>query len=213
MFEAVIFDMDGVLIDSQHLHYKSDIDALSKAGAKASLRDVTPYAGVAAFDRFSAYKKNFKINLSVEELLRLQVETLSIAFGRGELVPIDGIPELLEFLRARKKRTALASSSSNELIETVLTKTKLKNYFEIAISGEDVPSGKPSPDIFLRAAQMLGVLPASCAVIEDSPNGILAAKRAGMTCFAYRSAEAPPEGFWQADLTVGDYSKLYDRLA
>ena len=223
MIQAAIFDMDGVLIDSQMLHYQADIAAIEKAGKKARLSDVSPYAGVTTRDRLTAYKNNFDLPQPLDTLLGWQIALLMDAFHREKLAPIDGIPALLAHIKKFNLKTAVASSSSHALIELVLAKTGLAAFFDELVSGENVKRGKPAPDVFLRAAEMLGVPPENCVVIEDSPSGIEAAKNAGMLCVAYRGPDAPDENragaarkhtpFSAADYVITRYEECYGLFA
>lgn len=212
MRKAVIFDMDGVLIDSQPLHYRVDMAVLHKCGYPAKLETVTPYSGVSNPDRWPKYRATLGLTPEVDQLIAWQVEILMDTFRQEDLTAIEGIPELLSWLKAQGTVTAVASSSSHELIDLVLAKTGIARFFDALVSGEDVKAGKPAPDVFLRAAKKLGVNPEDCVVVEDSPSGILAAKNAGMRCVAYRNPNTCGQDFTHAGLVVDRYAECIPYL-
>jgi len=208
METVVIFDMDGVLIDSQPLHYAIDMAVLKTCGLTATIDMVTPYTGVSNPDRWPQYKEKLGLRESVERLIELQEMFMRETFNSDDLVAIEGIPELLQILKHMGIPRGVASSSSHELIEMVLERINIKNYFDSIISGEDVKNGKPAPDIYLKAAKAFNLPPENCIAIEDSPMGILSAKNAGMTCIAYRNPSTHGQVFTHADYVIDKYSEV-----
>ena len=213
MTTAVAFDMDGVIIDSQPLHYEIDMAVLKACGYPATLETVTPYTGISNPDRWPDYKKTLNLPQTVEWLIELQTKIMIDTFNNANLAPIDGIPELLQFLQAQNIPCAVASSSSHELINLVLEKCNIGQYFTHLVSGEDVKAGKPAPDIYLKAAKTIGLPPENCIAIEDSPSGILAAKNAGFTCIAYINPSTHGQDFTHADYVVDHYDKCHQIIA
>lgn len=206
MQKAVIFDMDGVLIDSQPLHYQIDMAVLQKCGYPAVLSTVTPFTGVSNPDRWPAYRERLQLKPSVEQLIDWQVELMMQTFQETPLTPIEGIPALLSWLRERGAAIAVASSSSHELIDLVLSRTGIASYFDLRVSGEDVPIGKPAPDIFLHTARLLKLTSDACVVVEDSPSGIRAAKNAHMLCVGYINPHTQGQDLSLADRAVTHYA-------
>ena len=203
---SVIFDMDGVLIDSQPLHYEIDLAVLARCGYAADLATVTPHTGTSNPDRWPKYKAQLNLAPEADQLIRWQVEICMEMFRQADLTAIDGIPELLLWLKAQGVKTAVASSSAHELIALVLDKLRIAEFFDVLVSGEDVSAGKPAPDVFLFAAERLSQSPDKCLVIEDSLNGIQAAKNAAMRCIMYRGgAELPLDIFRNQGVTPPDY--------
>jgi HAD superfamily hydrolase (TIGR01509 family) len=209
MAEAVIFDMDGVLIDSQPLHYQVDVAVLKQCGYPATLETVIPYTGQSNPDRWPKYRAQLGLVPETEELIALQTAILMETFEKEPLTAIAGIPALLRWLKDRGVKTAVASSSSHDLIDLVLRKLDIAAYFDTLVSGEDVRAGKPAPDVFLYSAEKLGSPPGRCVVVEDSPSGILAAKNAGMLCVAYRNPTTQGQDFTLADYVVDEYVACY----
>jgi len=209
---CVIFDMDGVLIDSQPFHYNTDMEVIKAAGALPRFADVERLAGVALRDRCFAYKSEYGLSLPLDELINLHVSILMKLFRETELRPINGIPELLAALKGARVKTAVASSSSLALIRLVLEKLQISEYFDALVTGEEVKNSKPAPDIFIKAAELLGCPPENCAVVEDSANGVLAAKNAGMYCVAYRNISSGKQDLSPADMIINSFEEIGNNL-
>ena len=209
---CVIFDMDGVLIDSQPFHYNTDMAIIKAAGAEPVFADVRRLAGVALKERCSAYKQIYGLSLPLDGLMRMHVSILMKMFRESDLGPINGIPELLILLKNAGVKTAVASSSSLALIRLVLDKLRISEFFDALITGEDIPNSKPAPDIFLAAAQALRFPPENCAAVEDSANGVLAVKRAGMYCVAYQNPSSGEQDLSPADMIIHSFHEIYHNL-
>ena len=202
MVKAVIFDMDGVIVDSEPIHFESDRMTMKHYGKYITDEELSRYVGVSNPDMWAELREKYQLEATVEELLETQFSYKKLLIGDRKLEPIDGIRELLEQLKGGEVRIGLASSSSREFIEFMLSNLGLAGYFEVVISGEEVQRGKPFPDIFLKAAQGLGVEPSDCMVIEDSGHGVKAAKRAGMRCVGFVSPNSAKQDLSSADEVV-----------
>jgi beta-phosphoglucomutase family hydrolase len=202
--KAVIFDLDGVLIDSEPLHAMADNQILIESGIHAPEQYFDRFLGVTNRDMWEEIKKDYSLKLSIEELMELQMPLKLKLLEEMDLEPIQGITELLEDLKKRDIPMAIASSSPRQFIEKVIEKIGVKQYFTIWISGEEVERGKPEPDIFLKAAGLLNVKPDACIVIEDSASGTIAAKRAGMKCIGYRNVNSGNQDLSNADLIIDE---------
>ena len=208
--KAVAFDMDGVLIDSQPLHYQIDMEVLKTCGYPATLETVTPYTGISNPDRWPRYKESLALSPSVDQLIDLQTKIMVDIFNSANLSAINGIPSLLKFLQTHNLPCAVASSSSHELINLVLEKCQIGQYFTHLVSGEDVKAGKPAPDIYLKTAKTFGLPPESCLAIEDAPTGILSAKNAGFTCIGYVNPNTHGQDFTHADYVVNHFDECHE---
>jgi len=202
---AVIFDMDGVLIDSQPLHYALDVRVLNACGCPATLETVTPYTGMGNPDRWPKYKEDLNLSQEPQELIAMAEEAMRDIFSSANLPPIDGVSLLIDGIRAMGIQTGVASSSSHELISMILQKTGLSDKFDFIVSGEDVSEGKPSPEIYLKAVEKTGLAPENCVAIEDAPAGILAAKNAGVTCIAYKNPGTIGQDFTHASYVISKF--------
>ena len=187
MITSVLFDMDGVLIDSQPMHYEADVRTLGRFGITVDIAEVEKYAGTTNVDRYTRFKKDYQITYTVEEMVAFREECIMALVRATDLQPIEGIVSLLKSIKDCGLKTAVASSSSYGLIYAVLDKLRLRGYFDQVVSGEDMKNGKPAPDIFLAAARVLDSTPEQCVVIEDSGNGVLAGCRAGMKVVGYKN--------------------------
>jgi HAD superfamily hydrolase (TIGR01509 family) len=206
--EAVIFDMDGVLIDSEPLHRETDLAMLKRLGIDVSADYLDKYIGVTNPVMWKEILQEFGINKDVDEVLNALLSLKLKLLKKGDYAPIDGVPELLKELYRKKIPVYIASSSSSIFIKEVLKKIGIEKYIWNWVSGENVPKSKPEPDVFLRAAELLGVEPAECVVIEDSKNGVIAAKRAGMKCVGFKNPASGNQDLAKANLVVEKISEL-----
>ena len=204
--------MDGVIIDSEPLWEKSESIMLRQKGVEGNDSYRKEYRkkimGLNQKDSVALLKETFGLDESPEEILRTRLEIL-LGLYEKELRLVDGIPEILQALSAEKHiKTAVASGSPMEVIEFVLKKFSLSDTFRIKVSGDCVEEGKPRPDIYLETARRLGVSPEECVAIEDSINGIVSAKEAGMRCIAVPDPRIAPEDYPQADIFRKSVSEI-----
>ncbi len=206
--KAVIFDMDGVLVDSQPYHYRADVESMARYGILKDEKFYEAFAGTVTSDRMRTLKNMFGLEASVEEMTELREQMILDIIADEDIKAVRGIPELLRNIKAMGLKTAVASSSSYDLIELVLKKTGIAEYFDLLTSGIDVKRGKPAPDVFLLAAERLGVEPEECLVVEDSENGVKAAKAAGMKALGYINPTSGSQCLEQADTITDDFNKV-----
>jgi HAD superfamily hydrolase (TIGR01509 family) len=208
VIEAVVFDLDGVLIDSEHVWDEVREELARERGGRWHERAQADMMGMSSVE-WSRYMHDViglrepPAKISAEVVRRMQAR-----YAEG-LPLIDGAVEAVERL-GRAFRLALASSSNRPLIETVLERAGLTDAFEVTVSSEEVARGKPAPDVFLEAARRLGVLPERCAAIEDSANGIRSAHEAGMHVIAIpnRRYPPPPPELVLADVVLASVAEL-----
>lgn len=208
MLKAVIFDMDGVIVDSEPLHFEIDKRILRKCGVDADDEILLPYVGVSNPDMWKDLKMKYDLPMSVDELLKLQSDLKTEVFSEPGPEAIDGIKELLTDLKQNNIISVVASSSSRAFIETILNTTHIREFFVDIFSGEEVERGKPFPDIFLKAAETLEVTPEECIVIEDSGKGIMGALAAGMKCVGYANPNSGPQDLSGASSIVHSIREL-----
>jgi HAD superfamily hydrolase (TIGR01509 family) len=190
--EAVIFDMDGVLADSEPLINRAAIDGLREYGIDAQPEDFRPFVGMGEdhYIRGVARKHGLKY---VPEI-KMRVYEIYFNLISGQLKAFPGVHALLAQLRARPVRLGLASSADRIKIEANLKAIDVDPaWFDVIIAGDEVGKMKPAPDIYLAAAKKLGVAPQRCCVIEDAVSGVRAAKAAGMRCVAVAQSFAASE--------------------
>jgi HAD superfamily hydrolase (TIGR01509 family) len=211
VIEAVVFDLDGVLLDSEHVWDEVREEFTRERGRRWSDRAQADMMGMSSTE-WSRYMHDvIGLPESPEEI---NAEVVKRMLGRyaDELPLIDGGVEAVGRLIGAF-RLALASSSNRPLIDSVLARAELAGLFEVTVSSEEVARGKPAPDVFLEAARRLDVPPERCAAIEDSGNGIGAAHAAGMRVIAIpnRRYPPPPEVLVLADVTLVNLAELTAR--
>ncbi len=210
MLKAVIFDMDGVLIDSEPFHLVVNEKIFADLGINLSEDEYLSYIGTTHKDMWNTIKKRHNLPQSVPELVNMQVSGNIDYIKNEEIEPIKikGVTNLLSTITRENIRTGIASSSPTEVIELVINKLGISDYFSAIVGGEEIKKGKPSPEIFLKAAKRLDSKPPNCVVIEDSKNGVLAAKAAEMKCIGFKNPNSGNQDLSKADLIVDNYNSL-----
>ena len=206
--KAVIFDMDGVIIDSEPIHFEVDMQTMKDLGCEISVEELEKYVGTTNEYMFTDIKKNYNIRKSVEEIINYNVEMVKNKIIQSNLEPIEGIRELLIDLKNKNIPAAIASSSPKDFIDVVVSKFELQDYFKYIVSGEEVANGKPAPDVYIETAKKLGLSPKDCTVIEDSKNGVLAAKTAGMKCIGFQNSNSGNQDLSKADAIVKSIAEI-----
>lgn len=200
--KAMLFDMDGVLIDSEPLHFKARKITMARYGITIDDEELYGYQSTSMDFFIAGINKSRGTSIDPAEASRYQKEDFAKIFQTFELKTIDGIPEYLEKLKTLGIPMAIASSSSPELIQEATKRVGINGYFSEFVSGYEVEKPKPDPCIYLTAAKKIGADPAECVVLEDSHNGVLAAKSAGTFCIGFRSPHSGHQDLSVADIIV-----------
>ena len=208
MIEAVVFDLDGVLLDSEQLWDKAREQLARERGGRWHDQAQRDMMGMSSLEWSRYMHETIGLPEPPEEISREVVERLT-ALYRERLPAIPGAKEAVERLAADYK-LGLASSSNRELIDLALELLGVAHLFAATVSSEEVACGKPAPDVYLEAARRLGIEPARAAAVEDSQNGILAAKAAGMRVIAIPNRHFPPDeqALARADVTLSSLAEL-----
>jgi HAD superfamily hydrolase (TIGR01509 family) len=208
VIEAVVFDLDGVLLDSEQLWDEAREQLARERGGRWHENAQRDMMGMSSLE-WSRYMHDvIGLPEPPEEISREVVERMAKLY-REHLPVIPGAREAVERLAARRP-LALASSSNRELIDLALELLGVARLFKATVSSEEVPRGKPAPDVYLEAARRLGIDPTHAAAIEDSENGIRAAKAAGMRVIAIPNRHFPPaeDALAQADVVLRSLEEL-----
>jgi HAD superfamily hydrolase (TIGR01509 family) len=199
VIEAVVFDMDGVLVDSEHVWDEVREQYTRATGGDYSERATRDMMGMSSVEWSTYMAETLGVPGTPEEINDAIVQRMLERYG--DAPPL--IPGAVEAARrvAARWALAIASSSNPELIEVVLHAAGLEELFRVAVSSQEVARGKPAPDVYLEAARRLGVDAARCAAVEDSHNGIRSAKAAGMRVVVFPNLHFPPD---DEALAMGD---------
>lgn len=211
---AVIFDMDGLLVESEHLQSKSFEIVLARHGVVPEYNEAgtIQIAGITSKENFELIKKKHRIPISSDELVSIKNEVYSQLIEDG-IDPMPGAHKLIESLKEAGVKTAVASSSIPGDIERVLKQIELFDEFDSIVSGSEVEHSKPAPDIFLEAAKRIGADPGRCVVLEDAEAGVQAAKSAGMFVIAVPNKYTSHNDFSKADSVISSLEELnYKKL-
>ena len=207
---AVLFDLDGTLVDSMWMWKAIDIEFLDRFGYTCPDDLQTMIEGMSFSEGAAYFKERFRLPLTVEEIKEIWIG-MSIDKYRTSVPFKPGAEAFLKELRARGIRIGIATSNERGIVDTVLHSLKAEQYIDAITTACEVPAGKPSPDIYLEAARRVGAAPSECMVFEDVPAGILAGKRAGMEVCAVEDAASSHLGGEKrrlADYYIRDYEEL-----
>ncbi|MFV0540701.1 MAG: HAD family hydrolase [Aestuariibaculum sp.] len=210
MLKAVIFDMDGVIINSEPLHYKAYQQMFKAVGIKVSNALYESFTGQSTIKICRTLCDTFNLNETPETLVALKRNYFDDYFNNDNTFAlIDGVWDLIQNYHSNGLTLVLGSSASMPNIERIFERFNLNPYFKAKFSGADLKESKPHPEIFIKAAKSTGYNRNECMVIEDATNGIKAAKAAGIFCTAYNSEHSKNQDYSLADLIVENFNELY----
>jgi mannitol-1-/sugar-/sorbitol-6-/2-deoxyglucose-6-phosphatase len=197
-YKAAIFDMDGLLIDSEPLWQEAGIETLSGFGISLSLEQYHTSTGLRTAEWVAHWFRQYAVSQdhageAIDTIIRKAIEKIA-----AEGVALPGASAILEFFKTNHIKTGLATSSPMSLVDVVVDKLDIRHYFKVMSSAEHLPFGKPHPQVFLDCAAGLGVLPEECIVFEDSFNGMIAAKAAKMKCVVVPARDQFSQPRWSA---------------
>ncbi len=206
-FAAVVFDMDGVLVDSEPMHVEAMRELLVPLGVPYTDADNEEFFGFTDPEVFRALRARYGLEPDEYELTRRRAARL-VELTRERTVAMPGVPAVPRALRSLGYRLAVASSSALDVIRATVDVLGIAALFEALVSALEVGRGKPAPDVFVETARRLDLEPRTCLVVEDSRNGVLAAKAAGMACAAIPCPATRHEDFSEADFRLSALSEL-----
>lgn len=209
MIQTVIFDMDGVIVDTEPVHSYAYFQHFAELNIDVSKDMFTSFMGNSTRNTFQKLKELFPIDLEVEDLIQRKRTIFNDAFDNKEdLFLIEGVEKLIKDLHKNGIQLIVASSAAKVTIDRVFKRFNLYQYFSHIVSGEDFPNSKPHPEIFEFAADLSMASKENCIVIEDSTNGIIAAKAAGILCIGYNSENSKLQDLSKADMVINHFDEL-----
>lgn len=209
MLQTVIFDMDGVIVDTEPVHNYAYYQHFKELGIEVSAEMYASFTGNSTKNVFQKIKDHFGVAEDIPTLVEKKRSLFNDAFDtKADLFLLEGVEELIKQLHQNGIQLILASSSSKVTINRVFNRFNLHTYFSYIVSGEDFPQSKPNPDIFLEAVRLSKSNKENCIVIEDSTNGIKAANAAGIFCVGYRSVNSKKQDYSLANLVIDRFEDL-----
>ncbi|WP_310557462.1 HAD family hydrolase [Flavobacterium sp.] len=214
MIQTVIFDMDGVIVDTEPVHHYAYQQHFKELNIEVSPEMYASFTGNSTKNIYQKLKDRYEIPFEIEVLVHTKRDFFNEAFDKKEdLFLLEGVENLIKDLHQNGIQLILASSSSKVTIERIFNRFNLHHYFTHIVSGEDFPNSKPHPAIFEHAASLSVAPKQNCIVIEDSTNGIKAAKAAGIYCIGYDSVNSKLQDYSLADIVISKFDELsYERI-
>ncbi|GIZ16444.1 HAD family hydrolase [Capnocytophaga catalasegens] len=212
MKKYFIFDMDGVLVDSEPIHYQVMSIVFDRLQLSLSEKYRHTLTGMAGIPMWSKIVKDCHLPKSPSEYLDFHRDIFFEELPNKNIPEVKGVKDLLFCLKENDYKLALASSSTMKLIDIFTEQLQIKSYFDTIVSGENLQRSKPFPDIFLKVAENFNTAPESCIVLEDSTNGVLAAKSAGMTCIGFANPNSGKQDLSKADVIVKSMDEITSEM-
>lgn len=207
----IIFDMDGVLLDSEPMHQQVIYEVFQLKNIPLDRAYIQTLTGMSAFPMWQKIKHDAQRVENIEELVQFHKDYFFQKLPELHVVPVPHVKEVLVQFKSEGKHLSLASSSGRKLIEIFTEQVGIKHYFEVIMSGDDVKYSKPNPEIFLKVTEWYALPPTQFTVIEDSTNGVKAAKSAGMHCIGFQNPLSGGQNLQEADRIIHSMNELLTR--
>ena len=213
MIKAVIFDMDGTIVDSEPIYERTNKKVYQKYGLDLTEKDYERHMGsnlkdiwIDILERYQVKEEyaHYKIEDFMEDHIHSSYQALAEA---DDLKLMPGVKEWFDFFKDHGYKMIIASSSYEPVVEYIYQRFGLDQYMEGYVDGNAIDNGKPAPDIFLKAAEKLNLEAKECVIIEDSENGVIGAHRAGAKVVGFNRAQSESQDLSQADLVIEEYNQ------
>ncbi len=210
MLQAAIFDMDGVIIDSEPLHYRAYHQMFEEVGIDVSAELYDSLTGKSTINVCKQLKEHFGLAQEPIELASIKRKHYDVIFENDkDFDLIKGVRQLIENYHENGLTLVLGSSATMASIDRIFKRFDLNQYFKAKLSGAELKASKPHPEIFIKAAEATGFSTEECIVIEDATNGIEAAKGAGIFCVGFDSEHSKNQDYSKADLVINDFNDVH----
>jgi len=209
MLKAILFDMDGVIVDTEPLHCKAYYQMFDAVNIDVSVELYASFTGQSTISICRKLCSHFNLSEPPETLVALKRKFFKTIFETDkDLHLIEGVFDVIKDYHNNGMTLVLASSASMTTINNVFDRFDLNQYFTAKLSGADLKASKPHPEIFIKAAEASGYQKSECIVIEDSTNGITAAKAAGIYCVGFKSPHSKNQDYSKADLLIDSFNEI-----
>ncbi len=214
MIKTVIFDMDGVIVDTEPVHHFAFNQHFKELNIEVSNEMYASFTGNSTKNVFEKLISSFELKQDIDTLINRKRDLFNDAFDKKQdLFLLEGVLDLIKDLHENEIQLVLASSSAKITIERIFKRFNLHQYFSHVVSGEDFVKSKPDPAIFVHAAFLSNTNIENCIIIEDSTNGIKAANLSGIYCVGYDSPNSKLQDYSKADLVISDFKELsFDKI-
>ncbi|NLD47325.1 MAG: HAD family phosphatase [Clostridiaceae bacterium] len=200
--KAIIFDMDGLMIDTEGLYFDTEREIAKSFGKELKDETLWKMMGRKPIEAISIYVEDLQLGINPQEILKIRDDIFQEKLKR-EVIPMPGLYEILKSFRGKLKM-AIATGSPEKFLKIVMDNLKLQCYFDVMQTSDNITKGKPEPEIYLRTIERMGVIPQECIVLEDSSNGALAGKRAGCHTIAIPTEYTNTQDFSFVDYIAKD---------
>jgi HAD superfamily hydrolase (TIGR01509 family) len=208
--KAVVFDMDGLMIDTEGMYFEAEREMARMYGRVVKDETLWKMMGRKPLESMQIYVQDLNLNVKPEDVLKLR-DDITLKKLNQEVVPMPGLYEILNSLKGKIK-LAIATGSPDKFLKIVIDKLRLEDYFDVMQASDSIINGKPEPEIYLKTIDKLGCFPEDCIVLEDSSNGALAGKRAGCYTIAIPSEYTNMQDFSFVDYAASNLSDAADYI-
>ncbi len=213
MLKAILFDLDGTLVDSEHFYFDCWNEILAEVGAQLTYDDwVDNYAGTTIYVNAQRLKEKYRLHTPIDDLVAQRRELTIARFRTTDVNLMPFVQECLEFYKSKGLRMAVATSSQREDVDAIFSRNGLAHYFEFMVTRTEVENGKPHPESYLKCVEKLGIEKSDCIVFEDTLTGLTAAKAAGLVCYIVQANTSEHPKLAAAGKIFIDLKQAYEFL-